>query len=195
MELTCIIGLEHEGKVYIGGDSCGTNGWEIGVLSTRKVFRVGEFLIGYSGSLRQLNLLRYAVHPRPQEEDESDERYVVRGLIESIRQCFKDNGSSKIDNNLEDANSMMLVGFHGKLYQVGSMFDVAQFERGYAGVGAGGDYALGSLITQMKTACAMEKRADGSLTVPEPEVLLKRALDVAAMMSGAVCPPFVVESI
>ena len=89
----------------------------------------------------------------------------------------------------------MLVGYHGKLYTVGTYMDVTHYTRGYAGIGAGSDYALGSLITQRKTACAMEKRSDGSLTVPEPEVLLKRALDVAAFMNAAVCEPFYTLSI
>lgn len=197
--MTCIIGLEYEGKVYIGGDSCGSAGWEKGVISRQpKVFRVGALLVGYSGSMRQLNLLRHQVTIGLlglETTTQLPEEYIVTRFVPAARQCFIDNGMMGKADDVENINGMMLVGMQGELYQIGSQLDVTHYKRGYCAIGSGGDYALGSLITQMKTACAMEKRADGSLTVPEPVVMLKRALDVAAMMNAAVCEPFYVECI
>lgn len=188
--MTCIIGLEHEGKVYIGGDSSVTRGWEVSVTDQSKVIRVGCFLVGLAGTMRQLNLLEHHVHPRAQEEGESDEHYVAIGLVEAIRQCFKDNGASKISDNQENSDSIMLVGFKGKLYMVGSAFDVTHFERGFAAIGAGDDYAIGSLITQQQLF--VRDGDEGNHPMPE---MLCRALGVAAYMSAVVRAPFKVESI
>ena len=43
--MTCIVGLVHEGVVYIGGDSAGVGGMSLTVRADEKVFRNGEFLM------------------------------------------------------------------------------------------------------------------------------------------------------
>lgn len=48
--MTCIVGLAHGGKVYLGADSAGLAGDELTPRRDPKVFRVGEFVFGY-GSL------------------------------------------------------------------------------------------------------------------------------------------------
>ena len=41
--MTCIVGLVHGGKVYMGGDSAGVGGYCLTVRADEKVFRNGEF--------------------------------------------------------------------------------------------------------------------------------------------------------
>jgi 20S proteasome alpha/beta subunit len=61
--MTCIIGLEAGDDVYVGGDSESANGWDIKVSRLRKVFRVGDFLIGYTGFRRSAQLIEYFLDP------------------------------------------------------------------------------------------------------------------------------------
>ena len=57
--MTCVIGLEHKGEVYIGADSAATSGWAVSATRLPKVFLVNEFLIGYAGSFRMGQLLQH----------------------------------------------------------------------------------------------------------------------------------------
>ena len=50
--MTCIVGLVENGVVYIGGDSSGVGGWNLMLRKDRKVFRVGEALLGFTSSFR-----------------------------------------------------------------------------------------------------------------------------------------------
>ena len=48
--MTCIVGLEHNGAVWIGGDSAGVdNSLGIQTRDDRKVFQIGEAVIGFTG--------------------------------------------------------------------------------------------------------------------------------------------------
>ena len=44
--MTCIVGLVHEGVVYIGGDSAGVAGLSLTVRADEKVFRNSDFFDG-----------------------------------------------------------------------------------------------------------------------------------------------------
>jgi ATP-dependent protease HslVU (ClpYQ) peptidase subunit len=46
--MTCIAGVAHEGKVWIGGDSAGVGGYDLTVRADAKVFTNGEFLFGFT---------------------------------------------------------------------------------------------------------------------------------------------------
>ena len=47
-KMTCIAGLVHEGKVYIGADSAGVSGYDKTIPVAPKVFRRGGFIVGYT---------------------------------------------------------------------------------------------------------------------------------------------------
>ena len=57
--MTCIVGLVHEGTVFIGGDSAGVAGLSLVVRADEKVFRNGDFLMDFTTSFRMGQLLRY----------------------------------------------------------------------------------------------------------------------------------------
>ena len=59
--MTCIIGLEHEGSVFIGADSAVGTYYTIQRVRTPKVFQRSQFLIGSSGSVRMGQLLQYSL--------------------------------------------------------------------------------------------------------------------------------------
>ena len=61
--MTCIVGVVDNGKVYMGGDSAGVGGLCIETRKQPKVFRNGDFLIGYTDSFRMGQLLQYKMSP------------------------------------------------------------------------------------------------------------------------------------
>ena len=55
--MTCIVGLIHEDKVYIGADSAGAANGNITIRKDKKVFKVGEFIFGCTSSFRMIQLI------------------------------------------------------------------------------------------------------------------------------------------
>lgn len=50
--MTCIIGFIKNKKVYIGGDSAGVGGSHVTIRRDSKVFKNGNFIMGYTSSFR-----------------------------------------------------------------------------------------------------------------------------------------------
>ena len=77
--MTCIVGLVHEGVVYIGGDSAGVAGLSLTVRADEKVFRNSDFLMGFTTSFRMGQLLRYSLKPPRRHPDDDIHQYMVVG--------------------------------------------------------------------------------------------------------------------
>lgn len=177
--MTCIVGLEHKGSVYIGGDSAAVAGWTIKPVTEPKVFRNGNVLIGYTSSFRMGQILQYDLHLLPDEENQDDQRYLVTKFIPSVRECLKNGGYTKIDNN-QESGGWFLVGYHGKLFKVCADFQITRTSLGFDAVGAGEDFALGALA-RMK--------------ITNPKDAITKALEISAFLCGAVRPPYYVEKL
>ena len=174
--MTCIIGLEHEGKVYIGCDSISLNGWAKDITAVKKVFRKGDMLIGIAGNPRQMQLIQYGTTIRPQPDQMGAEEWLVVEVIERIRETFKVKGFTENDNGRETGASF-LIGYRGKLYSVENGFQLCRSARGYTVMGVGDDFALGALQVLVDTC------------VLEPVKFLTLALETAGILSSGVCGP------
>ncbi len=176
--MTCIVALEHKGKVYMGGDSAAVAGYNIQATANPKVFSVGDFLIGYTSSFRMGQLLQYNLTIPENTDGEDHMRYLVTKFIPAVRECLKEGGYTKIDNNQEDGG-FFLVGYRGKAYKVANDFQVTRMANGFIATGCGEDYALGALA---------------AIEIVDPEKAVARALEVAGMFSTSVRPPYHVIS-
>lgn len=172
--MTVIVGLAQKGVVYIGADSAAVSGYTNQVTALRKVFQVGEFLIGYTSSFRMGQILQYHLEVRQQQDGESDERYMVVAFIEAVRECLKSKGYARIDNN-EETGGVFLVGYRGNIYEISSDFQVNHYDGGVAACGAGDSFALAVLLA-LKASPPMER--------------IQRALEIASDLSPYVAPPF-----
>lgn len=179
--MTCIIGLAHEGEVYIGADSMSASGWNQRQTKLRKVFQVGQFLIGYTTSFRMGQILQYHLEVRQQQDGESNERYMVVAFAEAVRVCLKDKGYARIDSNTESGGDF-LVGYKGEVYHVSSDFQVNYYADGLAAVGCGEQYALGAMR-------ALETR------IKNPAQRIEESLKIVEYFSNGVTGPFIVEKI
>jgi ATP-dependent protease HslVU (ClpYQ) peptidase subunit len=165
--MTCIVGIAEAGKVYLGGDSAGVYGdIDVVVRRDRKVFKTGEFVIGFAGSFRMGQLLAHALSPPKISGDPTV--YMVKKFIPSIQVLFDMNGYALT----EDAQ--FLIGFRGKLFEVGPDLSIGENESDYVSIGLGSPYAYGSLYT----------------SAGQPTDRITKALDAAAHFSGGVVGPF-----
>lgn len=146
--MTCIVAVEHDGKVYMGGDSAGSNGYSIAIMTEPKVFRRGKFLIGYTTSFRMGQLLQHTLKPPALTAEWADNipGFMVAKFIPAVRKCLSDGGYLKKSDEVIKGGTF-LVGFKGELYVVESDMQVGRVADGYYAVGSGSDLALGSMYT------------------------------------------------
>ena len=176
--MTCIVGVEHAGGVLIGGDSLATAGWSSTLREDTKVFRIGSAVMGLTGSPREAQLLRYKLNIP--EVDLSDvDRYIATSFVDAVRQLYKENGWSKVENNKEAGNGNFLLGIAGRLYGLYADFQFSRSRAGYLAVGCGAELARGSLHTT----------ASLNLT---PRERVRLALEASAAHNAGVEGPFTI---
>jgi hypothetical protein len=145
--MTCIVGIVENGKVYMGGDAAGVNGYSVRVRKDPKLFKVGEFLFGYTSSFRMGQLLGYSFVPPKHYPDVTKEEYMHVTFINHIREIFKTGGYTEVNAGYKESGGTFLVGYQGSLYMVDDDFQLGESIWGYDSVGCGGDIAMGSLFS------------------------------------------------
>jgi len=179
--MTCVVGLVHEERIWIGGDSGAVAGMNLTVRREPKVFSrgcqgSGELLIGGTSSFRMLNLLRFNLSV---PELPTDPRvgsllgYMVEEFVPACRALFKEHGFAQKTNDAE-WGGVFMVGARGELFVIEADFQVGIPALGYAAIGAGAPYALGSLhatagrLPRSRVSAALEAAAEFCTEVRGP---------------------------
>lgn len=164
--MTCIVGLVHEGSVYMGADSAGVSGYDLSIRADEKVFVNDNFLMGFTSSFRMGQLLRYSFVPPLHHPDEDLNKYFVVNFINAVRKCFKDGGYVRIKDD-EETGGQFLIGYEGQLFNVDSDFQVGRPLDPYDAVGSGANIALGVLYATEDSGLTPEQRIELALTAAE----------------------------
>lgn len=176
--MTAIVGLVYEGRVYLGGDSASARGWTQTLLAEPKVHRTGPYVIGSSGSLRSLQLIRHAFTPPAPTVDLMS--FMATTFVDAVRPVLKDGGWATKTNEQEmNTDSMFMVGVNGHLFQVDAAYAVCESTTGYMAIGCGDDFALGAMHA-----------TEGQ----PPKQRIRAALAAAAQFSMGVSAPFNIVS-
>ena len=138
--MTCIVGISHNGNVYIGGDRGSSDGTSILPLTRPKVKRCGDYLIGYAGSQGIGELAHFIKLPDITKDIEKTLRTT---FISTLKDAIEQYGNA---SHLEDNSTDWIVGVDGRLFERSSEdWHIAEFE--YTSIGSGSPIALGSLHT------------------------------------------------
>ncbi|HEY4760545.1 MAG TPA: hypothetical protein VIH42_08195 [Thermoguttaceae bacterium] len=172
--MTCIVGIERTGASFIGGDSAVSDTWTVRQSSVRKVFRKGDYTIGYTTSFRMGQILEHMI-PFP-ECKEPTEDFMVRDFVESVRKGFKEFGYAKIESN-EETGGQFIVGVQGTIFEIDSDYQVCRHADGLYAVGSGFSFALGALK---------------ALDLLDPMQRIATALEISSYFNAYVKPPFVI---
>jgi ATP-dependent protease HslVU (ClpYQ) peptidase subunit len=176
--MTCIVALEHEGTVWVGGDSAGIDGLSICNRADEKVFINENLIMGFCGSFRIGQLLRYSLEVPEQSVKQTDDmEYLVNDFVDAVRELLNEKGAAKKENELEEHESSFIVGFKGKIYVVEEDYQVGRPRENYAAVGCGAQIALGALYATRNSNM-------------QPQDRLRVALEAAAEYSAGVRGPF-----
>jgi ATP-dependent protease HslVU (ClpYQ) peptidase subunit len=179
--MTCIVGLEQDGVVYIGGDAAGTDtNYNVVCRQDEKVFLSsgGKMIMGFTTSFRMGQLLRYSFEPPKKSKNKTDMEYLVTDVMDSIRKVFSNKGFMKEKN--PDCGGTFLLGYRKKLYTIESDFQVEASYNNYSACGSGYGYALGSMFSTPSMS---------------PMERIKLALEAATHHNAAVRPPYTILSL
>jgi ATP-dependent protease HslVU (ClpYQ) peptidase subunit len=176
--MTCIAGVVQDNKVYIGADSAGVANLSLIVRADRKVFRNGEFVMGFTSSFRMGQLLRYSFIPPKRHVDSDVDKFMATDFIDAVRNCLKAGGYAEKHAESERAG-VFLVGYAGRLFRIECDYQVGEALDGYDAIGCGGEVALGALFA--------------TLSHP-PRERLEIALRAAERFSAGVRAPFHYET-
>lgn len=179
--MTCVVGMVENGKVVMGADSLGASGYDALHRKDPKVFRNGQYLIGFTSSYRMGQILMVASLPKFEPGQYDEYQFMLRRFVPGIREALSAGGYTKKKDEREEGGTF-LVGFNGRLFQIEDDFQVAESSEDYDACGCGRPYALAALMS-------LEHNPWRHTT---PQDNIRWALMVAAHYSNGVGEPFTI---
>jgi ATP-dependent protease HslVU (ClpYQ) peptidase subunit len=146
--MTCIVGIMHDDKVYLGGDSAAStmDGFTT-KIRIPKVYQIDEYLIGYAGSFRMGKFIQYNIEfPKPPTWARGSEKldeFINGYLVPHIRKCVKE---SDLDQN-EKEDFEFIIGLRGHIFELDENWAAYESAEPYVAIGSGAQIALGSLYS------------------------------------------------
>lgn len=177
--MTCIVGVVGKRSVVIGGDSAGVAGYSLTVRNDRKVFRNGDFVMGFTTSFRMGQLLAFNFSPPKPRQGTDIFAYMVTDFVDAARDCMKRGGFARTKDSTSEEGGTFLVGYKGRLFRIDSDFQVGESVHGFDACGCGQEIAVGALYSSRPIADARKRVID--------------ALGAAEAFSAGVRAPFFVE--
>ena len=170
--MTCIVGyldLQND-CVWVGGDSCGSNGYTQAIYTQSKVFRNEVFksaIMGSTCTFRHIDLLKYAeLFDKVDflEDVNVDHKYMVTKFIPKLHTLFKDGIFSEKE---EDRGDSFIVGVKNKLFEVQQDYSVLVPRDNFCAVGCGWAVALGSLYSTKDSKMPVQDKVRLALEAAE----------------------------
>lgn len=173
---------EHSDGVSIGFDSQVSFGSHGADLEQPKVFANGDIILGVSGDVLAVNVLRHASLP-PMPEDEWDvDRFVTNDLIPALGKALYDYNALKFNDGKAEAPFTALLVVRGRVYEVSTDLSwTRRVDRTYA-VGSGWAFAIGAIsagasIREALDIAAQHDSGTGHrMTVVQSAQLLKEGI-------------------
>lgn len=184
--------IDAHGGLWMGGDAAGVDAtsYDRTRLREPKLFRLAlgatgdEVLLGFAGSPRIGQVLRYDLTLPSIGEQEAPERYLTRALVPAVRATLAEHGVLRADRGVDSlGETALLIGLRGRLFVLDNDLAWSESEDPFAAVGVGAPYAKGYLAaTEWRSAKGM----------PTPWGVLRGALTVAERFNAACGEPFTV---
>jgi len=170
--MSCVVALINNGKIYMGADGVSTNGRaEHRPIHCEKIFWNKEYLIGFTGSIRNGQLIKSDYFSPPEDikdlPDAMYDHFTKKGVI-----CNDEDGTVIQQSNF-------LIAWKGEIYDILVDFQMNKTYGDYNAIGSGANTALGSFFTSRR------------FKSPTKRVLT--ALKAAAEFSFAVGEPYTIE--
>lgn len=178
--MTCIVSYKSNGKIYIGGDSGASENNNISVRNDVKVFKINDIIIGYAGSFRCAQLVKFSFNPPKQLKTQSNHAYMCATFIPELHKVFDANNVFHSDNKSE-SELQLLIAYKKEVYLMDFDFNIGIPADDYASIGASSEVATGALyaITELNP------------DIPAADAI-KIALDASVKFTTSVKPPYTI---
>lgn len=185
--MTCIVALIDNNKVFMGGDSAASDD-KSGLIFQRtdpKVFKVGQYGIGFVDSFRMGQILQYGWNPpvyKPTAGYRNLDKFMRTKFVDSIKDAFRENGYGNFGAGTDDGDEggvfLIAVQGAGRIFTMDADFHIGEADVQYMAEGGGQELALGSLFS--------------TSSVKTPRKRVRMALEAAAKFNMTVRPPFTI---
>lgn len=146
--MTCIAGIAQGGIVHLGADTQATADTEIFERADDKLFALGDYVIGFSGSYRIGQIIRYSFDAPVFNRNvyDSEHEFMVTNFVPTVIRTLKSYDVLGTERPVSMSGEL-LIGLRGKLFSVGDDFQVGMERSQYDGIGSGGLVARASLFS------------------------------------------------
>jgi ATP-dependent protease HslVU (ClpYQ) peptidase subunit len=178
--MTCIVAVKQGGQVFMGADSCASDGFTFITDVDDKIYKLGDFIIGSAGSVRVKDVFQYNITIPENLNIDNIEKFIRVDFVTAYRKILEEHGSKAKHHDGTDANAgAMLVAWKDQCFEIYSDFSVITLKnRTYSAIGSGTYFALGSLKTTEN---------DSNIT---PKKRILAALEAAEAFQSGVKGPF-----
>lgn len=185
--MTCIVALTSGNKVYLGGDSAASDEKSGLILQTvdPKVFKVGQYGIGFVESFRMGQILQYNWTPpiyKPTKGFKNLDKFMRTKFVESIKEAYQEHGYGRFGQNTEEGDEggiiIIAVQNTGRIFIMDVDYHVSEVDVEYLAEGSGQQIALGSLYS--------------TSTIKTPRKRVRMALEAAQKFIMSVRGPFTI---
>lgn len=187
--MTCIVGLVHKGRMYMGGDSAAVSGDEVEPVACPKVYKIKQkngpdAILGYSGPFRAGQVMMSFELPEdssPDEDKDAHFEFLRKKVVPAVKAFLKANFDDKMPDTTDIGHQ--LLAYRGRLYEIRDDFAIFPYRFPFYAIGAAGTLAIGALDYAYN---------NGDIHKVDPAKIVKRVLESATRHSGAVCGPMIV---
>ena len=140
--MTCIAVLRQDDKVYISGERAVSNDSEIHYLSTPKIWRQGEYLIGYAGHLSALSVYHSFAPPQPRGLRGKDlDKFMYTHFLDYLMNFYESKG-------IKTDGLDLLIAVGDRIYEHSSdNMSLYVYDTNYNSIGSGSPYVMASLFS------------------------------------------------
>ena len=141
--MTCIAAIVQDGEVYMAGDRGASEPHIILPLQNPKVWRKGEYLFGYYGTMHGEIVQNYFIPPKLPTTN------IDKFMRSTFRQALKDFYAEWSISSSDAEDFGMLIGVKGNVYEHNMQdLSMTSFDGvNYISAGSGDAYAIGSLYS------------------------------------------------
>lgn len=145
-------------NILVGADRQSTSGSSYKELSSPKIIKKNNFIIGITGGHLLNNVIKYNFNIPEHNKKISDDIYINTVFIKELRESLIKNNVSKVENNKENIESSLLIAYNNKIYIISSDFCVIEYNDGYCSIGSGSYHAMGALYIYKKLKKYVDKQ-------------------------------------
>lgn len=142
--MTCVVGIAHEGTVYLSGERGASTDETIIASQDPKIARRGSFIIGYAGNYGLGQLMLHGLNMPALPRGKKNLLPYMRTQFHAAFVSLMEKSKYKMELAHEDTQSGFLIGVRGQLFEYEPIDgQMALFDE--TAIGSGANMAFGCL--------------------------------------------------